>query len=140
MAESERTHIPVKAKRQQQVGNTLTRTEVNGHAGKDTGHSKRLGKGVEGASPGNLPGSDVNQDEMELQQELTHLKQHAVRDTLASRHTQITKHMAKPKKQMLKMSYLCFPQKHFHFRACAYFQVGITMSNEILYSSDYDTH
>lgn len=83
---------------QQQGGNTLTRTEVNRHAGKDTGHSKRLGEGVEGASPGDLPGSDVNQDEMELQQELTHLKQHKVRDTLASRHAKITKRMAKPKK------------------------------------------
>lgn len=98
MAESERTHIPVKVMRQQQVGNTFTRTAVNRHEGKDTGHSKRLGEGVEGASPGDLPGSDVNQDEMELQQELTHLKQHTVRDALTSRRAQITKQMAKPKK------------------------------------------
>lgn len=97
MAESERTHIPVKVMRQQQVGNRLTGMEVNRHAGKDTGHSKRLGEGVEGASPGDLPGSDVNQDEMEFQQELTHLKQHTVRDTLASRRAQTTKQMAKKK-------------------------------------------
>lgn len=64
MAESERTHIPVKVMRQQHLGKTLTRTEVNRRAEKDTGHSKRLGEGVEGASPGDLPGSDVNQDEM----------------------------------------------------------------------------
>lgn len=33
---------------------------------------------MEGAAPGNLPGSDVNQDEMKLQQEFTHLKQHSL--------------------------------------------------------------
>lgn len=48
-----------------------------GRAGKDTRHGEGLGEGVEGTSPGDLPGSDVDQDEMELQQELTHLQQHA---------------------------------------------------------------
>lgn len=30
---------------------------------------------MESAAPGDLPGCDVNQDEMELQQQLPHLKQ-----------------------------------------------------------------
>lgn len=41
--------------------------------GKDTGHRERLSEGVESAAPGDLPGSDVDQDEVELQQQLTHL-------------------------------------------------------------------
>lgn len=42
---------------------------------KDTRHGKRLSKGMKGAAPGDLPGSDVNQDEVELQQQLAHLRQ-----------------------------------------------------------------
>lgn len=54
----------------------LTRSHAHVHAGgKDTRHRKRLSEGVEGAAPGDLPGSDVNQDEVELQQELAHLKE-----------------------------------------------------------------
>lgn len=44
-------------------------------AAKDTRHRKRLSEGMEGAAPGDLPGSDVNQDEVELQQQLAHLKE-----------------------------------------------------------------
>lgn len=48
--------------------------------GKDTRHSERLSEGMESAAPGDLPWSDVNQDEAELQQQLAHLKpKHAVR-------------------------------------------------------------
>lgn len=48
------------------------------HAGaKDTRHGEGLGEGVEGAAPGDLPGSHVNQDEVQLQQELAHLPDRA---------------------------------------------------------------
>lgn len=40
---------------------------------KDTRHGKGLSKGVESAAPSDLPGSDVHQDEMEFEQQLTHL-------------------------------------------------------------------
>lgn len=43
-------------------------------AAKDTRNGKRLSEGMEGAAPGDLPGGDVNQDEVELQQQLAHLR------------------------------------------------------------------
>lgn len=62
-----------------------THLQTHGTRRKDTRHGKGLRKGMEGAAPGNLPGSDVNQDEMELQQEFTHLKQHSLWDIIFKR-------------------------------------------------------
>ena len=57
---------------------------------------------MEGAAPGDLPGRDVNQDEMELQEQLTHLKQHTTFETLGALHS-----CASP--QSTIMSYFMFP-------------------------------
>ena len=57
---------------------------------------------MEGAAPGDLPGRDVNQDEMELQEQLTHLKQHATFETLSTLHS-----CASPR--ITIMSYFMFP-------------------------------
>lgn len=40
----------------------------------DTGHSKGLSEGVEGGSPGDLPGGDVRQNKAKLVQQVPHLR------------------------------------------------------------------
>lgn len=45
---------------------SLTHIKNTGLERKDTRHCKRLSKGMESTAPGDLPGSDVDQDEMEL--------------------------------------------------------------------------
>jgi len=41
---------------------------------KDTRHGERLGEGVEGRAPGDLPGSDVCDDELQLQIQVNELQ------------------------------------------------------------------
>lgn len=66
------THTAVKEGLVQKPMHSLIHTHIQVY-GKDTRHSKWLSKGMESAAPGDLPGSNVNQDEMKLQQQLTHL-------------------------------------------------------------------
>jgi len=67
------THTPVKGRKAGSDALSHTKTHTRGFQRKDTRHGERLGEGMESAAPGDLPGSDVNQDEMEFQQQLTHL-------------------------------------------------------------------
>jgi len=41
---------------------------------KDTRHGERLGEGVEGRAPGDLPGSDVCDDKLQLQIQVNELQ------------------------------------------------------------------
>jgi len=41
---------------------------------KDTRHGERLGEGVEGRAPGDLPGSDVRDDELQLEIQVNELQ------------------------------------------------------------------
>lgn len=112
MAESGRAHTRVKKRTAGSddfpISHTHTHrcthmdTDTHRSQRKDTRHGERLSEGMEGAAPGDLPGRDVNQDEMELQEQLTHLQQHTTFETLSALHS-----CASPR--ITIMSYFMFP-------------------------------
>lgn len=82
----------------------------------DTGHGKRLGKGVEGRAPGDLPGRDVGQHKTQLVQQIPQLaeepradKKHWVTHESRTHHDASSRPPPGPRGRPLAAPYYCQP-------------------------------